>query len=153
MKGRKAVPTKIKQLRGTLRSCRVNRDEPKPSVVDISMPPNWLGNHGRAEWKRVVRSLPAGVITGVDLAVFETYCATYQEWREAVGRIAENGTEAVTARGESRASPDVILARNARRDLVRLATELGVTPASRSKVHAAPSSLEGPSKVAEIIGF
>jgi len=87
------------------------------------------------------------------LAVFETYCATYQEWREAVGRIAENGTEAVTARGESRASPDVILARNARRDLVRLATELGVTPASRSKVHAAPSSLEGPSKVAEIIGF
>ncbi len=128
--GRKALPTEIKRLKGTLRPCRENPDEPKPDCP-IGDPPDYMSDRAKEIWHNTVGYLPKGVITMCDTAVLETYCnmcALREELQQKVnaeGAVMRMKNE-VTA--TFRALKDVQLAINS------AGAELGLTPASRQKV-------------------
>ncbi len=55
----------------------------KPRLTVDAKPPRWMGRDAKAEWRRIVPELEAvGLLTRVDHALLEAYCATYGKWLE-----------------------------------------------------------------------
>ena len=71
-----------------------------------------------------------GLLSIVDRGVLEAYCATYGRWRDLENRIDKAGVV------KAQKSGLVNLATKERMLLLRLATEFGFTPSSRSRVKA-----------------
>lgn len=151
MSGRRPIPTKIKEARGNPGHRPLNKLEPDPSLVDLSTPSEFLGAHGKQEWLRVVASLPDGVVTGVDVGLLEAYCDAYDQWRSSMV-LARVHPVVETPNGALQTSPYVSIARNARRDMLRLGAELGITPSSRSRVQIKQAEATD-DEAAQIIGF
>ena len=118
---------------------------PAPSPVFSSQPhaPRWLNEEARREWRRVVRELHrTGVLTMVDVATLEAYCVSYARWRHGE-RMLEGQPEVIESdKGNLYQNPWYGVARTAMRDMLRLAQELGMTPAARSRVVVEQQSKE-----------
>ncbi len=108
MRGRKPQPKALKLLRGT-RSDRVNDRE--PVYCGDLVAPTYVHASGRELWDRLVALLePAGVVTAGDWAGLVVLCSCWELWRSNPGNVA------------------------ARKDVIRLLVEFGLTPSSRTKV-------------------
>lgn len=71
--GRKALPTKVKRLKGTLWPCRTNPFEPKPTD-DIGDPPECMSARAKEFWCETLKNMPKGVLKKCDSAIFESFC-------------------------------------------------------------------------------
>ena len=71
--GRKALPTEVKRLKGTLRPCRTNPFEPKPAD-DIGDPLEYMSARAKEFWRETLKNLPKGVVKKCDSAIFESFC-------------------------------------------------------------------------------
>jgi P27 family predicted phage terminase small subunit len=140
--GPKPKPTHLKLITGNLRTSRLNTAEPKPKVL-IPTPPRELSADARKEWKKVSRQLlVVGVLTGLDRTTLAAYCQAYGRWMQAERALAEMATRdplmsgllVKTSNGNPIHNPLVSIANKAMADTVRYATELGMTPSSRSRV-------------------
>ena len=138
--GRKPKSTKQKILE-KVQKCRINRKEPKIKSLK-SEPPEYLNEAGRKEWKRVWPEVKS-YITIVDKTALGAYCAAYSRWLVADKELnkIENLVE-MTPKGMLQQSPFVAMARNWMQMLIKISSELGFTPASRSKVIAPGSADE-----------
>jgi len=154
VRGAKPKPTKLKKMQGNPGKRALNREEPEPRVVDLHDPPGWMGQFGKEEWVRVVRELPTGMVTVLDRAVLENYCAAYDEWRTCLSMIKRYGRTQMN-NGRRFNSPYVSQAQRARLDLNRFAAELGFTPSARSRVRAdhGESDSDSDKEFADIIGI
>ena len=57
-KGRKKIPTKLKELRGTTRKDRMVENEMVVALVtELPDPPEWLSPIGKNEWTKVCSEL------------------------------------------------------------------------------------------------
>jgi P27 family predicted phage terminase small subunit len=132
--GRKAKPTALKRLEHA-QKCRINAEEPKYAPA-AGEPPAWLDGVACEEWRRVWPQVK-NVVTVPDLQILAGYCAAFSRWRAADERIknGQNLTEE-TPNGAIQTSPYVSQARNWMNVMVKYASELGFTPAARSKVKA-----------------
>ena len=104
------------------------------SALDVSTkPPSWLSKHAKAEWRRVMPELAKRrILTPADLGCLESYCI-------AIGRIRE--LEILL-----RAGIDPKLCRMQDKAMVtarQLASELGLTPVSRSRPAVRETDNEG----------
>jgi P27 family predicted phage terminase small subunit len=89
MRGRKPVPTAIKQLHGNPGKRPLNLNEPKPAVALPSCPAH-LSPSARAEWKRLARYMhDLGMISELDRAALAAYCQAWGRWVEAERRLKE----------------------------------------------------------------
>jgi len=109
-------------------------------------PPLELGTNAvaRAEWYRVVPTLiECRQVTVTDRAVVIAYCLAWAQWRALDLQAAREPFVIERAAGSVMPNPLVGMAREALTQLVKLSTELGLTPASRAKVSAstAPAAL------------
>jgi P27 family predicted phage terminase small subunit len=85
------------------------------------------------------------MLTAVDVASLSAYCHAYGTWRvalEALDRMAKNDPHmsalVIKARsGDPVPNPMVAIARKAAGDMLRFATEFGLTSAARSRLAAA----------------
>lgn len=140
MAGRRPKPTALKQLAGNPGKRPMNEREPRPHA---GMPtcPKHLTGEARREWRRMGRELLAlGVLTSVDRAALAAYCLAWGRWVEAEGQVAKLGTIVKTANGNLIQNPYLAVANRAMEQMTKLAGEFGMTPSSRSRVHAqAPS--------------
>lgn len=85
--------------------------------------PSWLSRDAKAEWKRALPGLVArSVITATDLANFENYCVAVGRVRE-IERALQVAFDLPLCRAQDKA---IATSR-------QLATELGLTPISRSR--------------------
>ena len=137
--GRKKIPTKIHALKGTDRADRINPNEPEYDVADMSPTPIILAdNYALEEWNRVAPGLTkTGVLTVTDVATLERYCKAHARWRRAEDEIMKPGNDVhTTPNGMKQQSVYVSMANSASTLSNKLAAELGITPASRSKVSA-----------------
>lgn len=137
--GRKALPDNVKQLRGTERKARVNKQKPVLDSTRGAVPPDFLNGVARAEWARVTPELEAiGVLTNLDLAILAAYCTAVAMLHEACQQLEANGPvyECETKDGGvmQRKSPWIEIQNQAVRNIISTSSELGITPASRSKV-------------------
>jgi P27 family predicted phage terminase small subunit len=140
--GRKNIPSKIHQLKGTDRADRMNPDEPEYKSAGV-VPTQIIKDNDAAleEWIRVAPSLcDTSVLTIVDIGTLERYCLFHARWIEAEALLYDEGLITTSINGHKQANPLISIANQAGINSNRLATELGITPASRSKVSADKSN-------------
>ena len=138
-KGRKPKPTTLRLLNGNAGKRPLNKSEP---VIDMPMPeaPSHLSETAVKEWDRVVEELSAsGMLTGLDMGALAAYSQAYGRWVDAEGVLAKMGNTAEgliikTVSGNYIQNPIVGVANKAMSDMVRFASEFGMTPSARSRV-------------------
>ena len=133
--GRRPVPTKIKELRGTAPPGAAARE---PQTAGELATPRGLDPILRKTYVRMADQLrDAGVVTAGDEHALLILAMNMTVAREAYDRIMESGLETVDERGLLRKHPlwSVLsqCSQNARAFLI----EFGLTPAARSRVELA----------------
>lgn len=144
MRGRRPTPTRLKLLAGNPGKRPLNPDEPRPEVCVPECPPE-LGPVARQEWDRLVEELVAlGLLTNLDRAALAAYCGAYALWADATAQIEKYGAMIKSPQGFPIQSPYLAIANRQAEIMMRIASEFGFTPASRSRISApaeAPSTL------------
>ena len=107
---RPILPTKIKQLRGTIRKSRINTNEPIPKK-EIGLPPACLNESQQAVWNEILSISCHGVLTIADRILLEIPARLLAEYRVS-GKLSA---------GE-------------RGQLISCLSKMGLTPADRSKI-------------------
>ncbi len=141
MRGRRPKPTRLKVLTGNPGKRPLNLNEPRPDVIIPECPPE-LGPVARGEWDRLVGELTAlKLLTNLDRAALAAYCGAYALWAEATEAIQKYGTMVKSPSGYPIQSPYVAIANRQAEIMMRIASEFGFTPASRSRI-STPSEAE-----------
>lgn len=109
-------------------------DEPKPEA-GVPECPSVLGAVARAEWERLCKELGAlKLLTQLDRAALAAYCGAYELWAEATEAIQKYGSMVKSPSGYPIQSPYVAVANRQAEIMMRIASEFGFTPASRSRI-------------------
>lgn len=141
MRGRRPLPTAMKVLRGNPGKRPLNAAEP---VVPAKVPlcPAHLDAEAKREWRRVVRELKrAGLLTSIDRAALAAYCQVWSRWVTAEIKVREAGTVVRSPKGFPMLNPYLSVANRAMGQMRAFLTEFGMTPSSRSRVHADGSTV------------
>ncbi len=136
MRGRKPAPTSLRRLNGNPGKRGYNHAEPVPpeGLPDC---PRHLTEVARDEWARIAGALyDMGVLTMVDRAALAAYCQAYARWVEAEEKLKETPVMLKTPSGYVQQSPWLSVANKQMELMGRYMAELGITPASRSRVAA-----------------
>lgn len=134
MRGRRPRPTRLKVLAGNPGRRPLNEDEPKPEAAIPECPPE-LGPVAQREWQRLAEELIAlRMLTNLDRAALAAYCGAYALWAEATENIQKFGTMVKSPSGYPIQSPYVAIANRQAEIMMRIASEFGFTPASRSRI-------------------
>jgi len=141
----KPLPTAVKKARGTLRKCRANPLEPEYAPDNSPEPPAYMSALAREEWARVYPEMVEKlVLKRVDRRSLEAYCEAYAEYRFAAMNLAKSKTQIFrTPNGAVQQVPYVSMKRNWMLVMLRYASELGITPSSRSRISADDTSDKG----------
>ncbi len=131
--GRKAIPSKIVNLRGgTAHTHRPPRSlEPMPPE---EMPdcPSHLDKEAKKEWKRVGVILQnIGLMTQLDMAVLAGYCKSYSQWVEATLEVQARGMVYKKVDGTPGLNPYLRIANDAYDRMMKAAVLIGLSPSSR----------------------
>lgn len=145
--GPQPVPSALKQLKGNPGHRPISDDEPKPRVSPgVPEPPAWLEIYAKTEWAAVAPELHRmGLLTAVDLTAFAVYCQNYARWRSAEEWMSKQGNTIVLRdkHGKTRSVtrvPQALVAQAALVDMNRFGSQFGLTPSSRTSIHAAPTA-------------
>ena len=138
--GRPPKPTKLKVLQGTDRPDRRNEQAP---VADgeIGLPPDRLTESEAVTWQQVADA--AFWLTDADRVTLERFCVWTSVWREAVEDVAEHGAvQRSTETGMERPSGSFRVMLESEKHLDRLGSNLGLDPASRTRIKVETISRE-----------
>ena len=103
-----------------------------------SAPPQ-LSPLARKEWDRLASELGAlRMLTNLDRAALAAYCGAYALWAEATEAIQKYGVMIKSPQGFPIQSPYLSIANRQAEIMMRIASEFGFTPASRSRISAPP---------------
>ena len=140
-RGPKRKPTKIKELQGTLRPSRVLENEMSVSICEeIPSPPNWLSEIGQQEWQKVCSELyNKQMLFQIDLVLIAAYCNEISLYIETEKMLREKGRIQVYKNDDgsikhAQAIPYQKIAKDALNSAIKLATQFGMTPSSRSGI-------------------
>jgi P27 family predicted phage terminase small subunit len=141
MAGRKPKPDELKAKSGTLRKSRVNNNKPQFGKIEaLPLAPEYLDEEGARQWRTLVDQLDrAGMLQKTDLTVLAAYCL---EWAMYVkhAKAAMDGSDfyqTLSPEGvptSFQVHPCTILANRALANCLKIASEFGFTPASRSRI-------------------
>ena len=135
-RGRKPKPTALKMLEGNPGGRPLNTKEPKPEKKAPRCP-SWLEDEAKKEWKRMAKVLEQmGLLTEMDMAAFAGYCQSYARWKEAEEFIEKHGTIVKTPSGYWQQVPQVSIAQQNLKTMLKFCSEFGLTPSSRSRMIA-----------------
>lgn len=136
MSGPPRKPTAWRRMEGNRGKRAWNHAEPVPPEGVPDCPPH-LGEEARAEWYRLVDTLvEMGVVSVIDRAVLAAYCQAWGRWVEAEEKLREAPLLIRTPSGYVQQSPWLSVANRQMELMGRCMAELGLTPASRSRVVA-----------------
>ena len=137
-RGAKPKPTRLKVLAGTQRADRMNKNEPNPKV-EIPRCPSHLSDEAKREWRRVAKDLAVvGLLTRIDRAALAAYCQAWGRWVEAEEALRKHGVMVKSPNGYPMQSPYLAVANKAMEQMRALLAEFGMSPSSRTRVHAEP---------------
>jgi len=141
MRGRRPKPTRLKVITGNPGKRPLNEHEPRPEP-QIPPCPSELSPAAQREWHRLVTELGAlRLLTNLDRAALAAYCGAYALWAEAQEAIQKYGTMVKSPSGFPMQSPYIAVANRQAEIMMRIASEFGFTPASRSRI-TTPSNSE-----------
>ena len=132
-RGRTPRPTKLKILQGEPNKDRINENEPEAPKGRPPMP-RGLDAIGKKAWVEICESLEAlEILSVVDGPALEFYAHTYSDYRIAKQHIKKHG-HVITENGYMKRNPACAEMHQNKGELLRLLTEFGLTPASRSRL-------------------
>lgn len=137
MRGRKPVPTHLRELRGNPGKRPLNRDEP---ALEASLPdaPEWLKGEPLGRWQAIAPQLEQlGLLTVIDVDALAAYCQVWTRWRKAEEAIVTFGQVIKTPQGYPVQSPYIGIANKALSHVRAFEAEFGMTPSARSRVTVA----------------
>lgn len=138
IRGRRPKPTRIKAMTGNPGKRPLNAHEPRPAPA-LPECPSQLSPVARLEWMRLTAELSKlNLITHLDRGALATYCGAYALWAEAMEQIQKYGTMVKSPTGFPMQSPYLAVANRQAEIMMRIASEFGFTPASRSRISAPP---------------
>jgi P27 family predicted phage terminase small subunit len=110
----------------------VSEKEPKPTRI-LEGPPQ-LAPAARQEWDRIVGELTRlGVLSSFDLGTLVIYCNAFALYFEAMEMVNRHGAMIKSGNGFPMQSPWLSAANKHADTMMRIASEFGFTPASRSR--------------------
>lgn len=145
MKGRKPLPRHLRLVQG-------NRGK-RPIKAEVEVAPTlpeplpFLCQDAQEEWHRVAPMLYAlRLLSDLDTAALAAYCSAYATWKqahEAIGETAKNdavskGLMIKSQKGNLIQNPLLGIANTAAGNMVKYASEFGLTPSSRARIAAGP---------------
>ena len=133
MRGRRPKPTALKLIEGNPGKRPLPKDEPTPPVGATK--PKGLGAVASRKWDELAPLLTESrILTVVDAGALEAYCVAYEEYELAGQEIEKNGLTILNRFDDTVENPCVATRRKALNAMRQWAIELGMTPASRSRV-------------------
>ena len=151
MRGRKPKPTAIRRLNGNPGKRGYNSAEPVPPEGVPDCPPH-LSATAQEEWQRIAQALyDMGVLTMVDRAALAAYCQAYGRWVEAEEKLKETPVMLKTPSGYVQQSPWLSVSNKQMELMGRYMAELGITPASRSRVASTGQAQQEPLIIQRVI--
>ena len=84
-----------------------------------------------------------GLLTRLDRGVLAAYCQAHALWVEAVSSIGRYGTMVKSPNGFPMQSPYVAVANKQVEIMVRIASELGMTPSARTRIRVGEPNAGG----------
>lgn len=152
----------MKLLRGNPGKLAIPKNEPQPaSELECPAPPSFLASYAVHEWHQIAPELHRlGLLTLVDTVSFAAYCEADSRWRtaeETIARLAAGDHTMVVCwlrrpMAPWGINPLVRIASRAANDMVRFATEFGLTPVARARIAAGVGGLPGPNKFDGLLG-
>jgi P27 family predicted phage terminase small subunit len=139
MRGRKPKPTHLKLIEGNRGRRPLPTGEPKPAPA-LPDAPAHLTPEAREEWDRVAGNLyQLGLLTTIDRGALAAVCQAYGRWVQAERLLKDSNSSLLImgSRGRLIRNPLIGVANTAMADYVRYCAEFGMTPSSRSRIHAA----------------
>jgi P27 family predicted phage terminase small subunit len=132
MPERKAKPKGLKEI-----ACSQHKppegNETKPVVILEC--PSELGPLARQEWDRIVGELTSlGVLSVFDRGPLAAYCNAYALWIDATEAVQKYGAMIKSPNGYPTQSPYLATVNRQAEIMLRVASEFGFTPASRSRI-------------------
>lgn len=134
MRGRKPKPTHLKLLEGNPGRRPLNHAEPVP-VGDLSEPPEWLNDSQKEGWAYAIASAPPGLLKRIDRTLLTIWVVAEDLHREASEAVTIGGAIITTRNGEVAQNPYMTVMNRQVPVMLKAASELGFTPASRSRIH------------------
>ena len=146
-KGRKPVPTAIKEMRGTVQPCRTNKNEVKINALEkLPSVPRWFTKTQRKIYKTKGDQLRVmGVLTPLDFELFISFCREYGNYIDTSIEL-----EKYPLNGFMDEKTDYVFKRQSKINkeswerAKAIASEFGFTPSSRAKMIA--PKLEDPTE-------
>ncbi len=140
MRGRIPKPTAAKRLAGTLRKHRQNLEEPMPEA-GTPEPPADLDARARAQWDYYAPILAAcRVLTLADREMLVCFCTAAARRSQAEEALAATGPVVKSPAGFAVLNPWLSVSNKAAEQLARFGAELGLSPASRTRVKSLPAA-------------
>jgi P27 family predicted phage terminase small subunit len=134
MAGRKPLPTTVKKIKGTLQKCRTNSREPQPQG-DLVEPPTYMTDGAKDAWRYAIDSAPQHLLRRLDMSVLEVWACAADLYRKAQAGLAKTGLLIKAPKtGVPMQSPYLAIANKQAQIMTKAATEMGFTPASRSRI-------------------
>lgn len=141
VRGRIPKPTQLKVLHGERNKDRLNENEPEAPSGRPPMP-DGFDKVGQTAWRALCRSLEAlGILSTVDSHALEIYCHCYSGYREALAKVGEFG-QVLVQNGIPKRNPYVTEVHMHRAEIMKMQSEFGLTPSSRSRLHVAKAAKE-----------
>ena len=140
-RGRKRLPTKEKELRGTLKPERVVENEMTVSLVgEVPPAPVWLIEIGKEEWQKVCLELyNKQMLHQIDLRLIEAYCNAIALHIETEIMLRDKGRIQIFKNADgsvkhTQSVPFQKIANDALDRALKIATQFGFTPSARSTI-------------------
>jgi P27 family predicted phage terminase small subunit len=156
-------PTQLKVIEGTFRKDRARAKEPKPETA-VPEAPSHLSDEARVEWDRIsIELAKLGLLSRIDRAALAAYCECWADWvnasKRCVGadgkdlkviktgekiRYDKDGNIVEKSGGNFIENPYYTIKKRSAELMHKFLTEFGMTPASRTRINAAPVEGEKP---------
>jgi P27 family predicted phage terminase small subunit len=143
------MPSRLKIITGNPGKRPLNEDEPQPDALDDFSPPDHIENDELAvrKWDEAVRVLyDMQVMTIADRETLARYCLVWSHWMQMREKCRQFGREIMHYEADpnrtdgrlrikwAQPAPWAVDEKAARKDLLQLEREFGLTPSSRSQV-------------------
>lgn len=136
MAGRKPKPTKLKMLEGNPGKRPLNENEPVFALAS-GRAPRGLSAGALRFWREVAGELvAAGLLTVADMPAAVMMAEHFSVARQAATKLAADGLVEIDEHGAARKHPLLQVMRDASAAFRQYAVEFGMTPSSRTRVHA-----------------
>ena len=144
MRGRKPLPTAIKQVNGYQKSKIDNENEPIPrALLSIADAPEYLSDDARIEWVRIIHELNVmGLLTTADMDIVAMVADVTARYKKAQAQVDTDGFLIETPNGYKQVHPTLAIVNKCIQQLQKLYVELGMSPSSRTRLKVPESHSE-----------